>query len=466
MTTNTNLPKRSWRWREANSVCEARSSATTTGCRAAYRLSRKARLAGVARPKCTGSREATLAMERCEMCPYAPLMATQYAFRMRAYAAAHLAFGETLKLHWPHADAFVLSEYTGGNNGRAYAVTLFSEVRGQADSTEEAQTRLSGTIGNVLPLIATAANAAIDDPLAVAAFGTDLSEPRDFIWYATPRADEWFPPGLRRIDVSATVAFMAAVASHPQTGLLHRATETYRRALSNWIPERRLMAAEFLYIAAETLSRCVIETRSQERGVTPKALARLEGAEKPDVLRTRYLKDEIFGGDREAFEAMKTASDGFEHGYMAVEEVRGLVEGVLERSMAAVRRAMIRAATVGEPAERTLLGPDFEQPRGLSPAIHVITGQLAQQKPGPPVDLGQLDAEVHVDPPRVVPAPEGRVDVQFQAHLTTPRLPKNLELRVSGVGVRAAHGKLAVDVPPEVEVNRAPSFKHEDQSEP
>lgn len=283
---------------------------------------------------------------------------------------------------WPDARAYLQSEYAGGASGRAYAVTLYAEIFGEAASLEAAQRHLSASIGNALPVVALAANAAIDNPLAVAVFGLDLTEPQELIWYSTPHASDFFPPGLRKIDPKATLDLMTAVGRHPQTDLLQRATESYRSALANWFPERFLMAGEFLYIAAETLSRFLLETRAAERGITPTNLARLEGAPSKDALRASYLRDVIFAGDSSALEAVHAASNGFEHGYMAIQHVHGLMEPVLERSMALVRRALIEAADPGADAEQILLGDDYNEPRALVPPLHVISGQLANRGSG------------------------------------------------------------------------------------
>jgi hypothetical protein len=189
-------------------------------------------------------------------------MAATFTFRMRAYAAAHFAWDDVLTTTWTDAEAKFQSEYTGGDDGRAYPVTIHGEIRGESASLEEAEPRLAQAIGNVLPILALAANAAIADPLAVVAHGIDLTEPQPFRGYGTPQASEWFPPGKRRFDAEATLALIEAVGQHPQTDLLHRAVEAYRRALGNWIPEQRLMAGEFLFIAAETLSRFTLESRA------------------------------------------------------------------------------------------------------------------------------------------------------------------------------------------------------------
>jgi hypothetical protein len=368
-------------------------------------------------------------------------MTSPFAFRMRAYAAAHLGFDEQLRISWPDAVAMVQSEYTGGPDGRAYPVTLFAEIRGDAESRDGAQEHLSASIGNALPVIALAANAAIDDPLAIAVFGLDLSTPQEFTWYAAPHASQWFPPGKRRIPADATLALMTAVGHHPQTDLLQRAIESYRRALSNWVPERLLMAGEFLYISAETLSRCMLETRSAARDITPRNLARLERASDQDALRARYLRDEVFARDEEAFEAMHAASNGFEHGYMSVVEVRGLIGTVLERSMAAVRRALIATAGVPEDARNVLLGEDYAEPRGLVPAFHVVTGRLRLGDPSKPPsdDLGTLELDFPQPVPEARATNAGEVEIDFRRTVTARGLPENVVIDVEGTGLRAAH---------------------------
>ena len=88
---------------------------------------------------------------------------------MRAYAAAHFEWDDILTLTWPDAVAMLQSEYTGGHDGRAYPVTIHGEIRGNGDSLEEAEPRLASAIGNTLPIIAVASNAAIASPLAIAA---------------------------------------------------------------------------------------------------------------------------------------------------------------------------------------------------------------------------------------------------------------------------------------------------------
>lgn len=370
-------------------------------------------------------------------------MGSTFVFRMRAYAAAHFDLDEHIEITWPDQTAYLQSEYTGGKTGRAYAVTIYGQVFGEAASLEAAQLHLSASIGNALPLVALAANAAIDSPLAVAVFGLDLTEPQELIWYSAPHASEFFPPGLRKIHPDATLKLMTAIGTHPQTDLLQRAAESYRNALANWFPERLLMAGEFAYIATETLSRFLIESRAAEKHITPTNLARLENAPSKDALRARYIRDEIFADDTGAYEAIKAASDGFEHGYMAVQDVRGLMQPVLERAMGLVRRALIEATGVEARAKQILLGDEYSKPRALVPPIHVITGQLArtdQAKPAPP-DLARLELDLPHPEMMVKEQADGRVDFEFKTDVKAINVPENVELRGVRPGMRAAHVK-------------------------
>lgn len=385
-------------------------------------------------------------------------MAGAFAFRMRAYAAAHFEWGDVLAVTWPDAEAKLQSEYTGGEDGRAYPVTIHGEIRGPGESLAEVEPRFGPMIGNTLPLIALAANAAVADPLAVATHGLDLTEPQPIIAYRTPSAREWFPPGKRRIDVDATHALMTAVGNHPQMPLLLRAIESYRRALTNWVPEQRLLAGEYLFISAETLSRFMLESRAAARGITSKNLVKLQNAGKESALRRRYLVEEIFGGDEQPLAAMESASDGFEHGYMAVDDVRGLLEPVLERSMGYVRTALIKESGLHVSMQNRLLATDSEEPRGLVPNFSFVRGRLLREDPAQPpprMDGAAVEFEWSTDPPVATRTVDGEVSITFSVNASPTKLPPNTKLELSGAGMRAAYVKLSDNKPFDVKVTRA-----------
>jgi len=191
--------------------------------------------------------------------------------------------------------------------------------------------------------------------------------------------------------------------------------------------------------------------------MTPKNLARKQGASGVDELRRSYLTDEIFGADADAFEAVEAASNGFEHGYMAVADVRGLLEPVLERSMRLVRRALIIESGVADASRDRLLTQDYEEPRGLVPMIAFVRGDLElvdSALPAPTMQGGDIELKWSNDRPIARQADDGTVSISFPFDITY-QLPDNTQVRSHGFGMRAAHVKNAELHPIDVSVKRA-----------
>jgi hypothetical protein len=361
---------------------------------------------------------------------------------MRAYAAAHFPWDEFIGVRWSDANAAFQSEYTGGASAHAYPVTIHGEIRGGGQSIDEAQVRLGSAMASVFPMMAVAANAAVADPFPIVAYGTDLTDIQPFLGYRNAKASEWFPPGLRLMDRDATLAFAMALLQLPSNGLLRRAIEFYARALGYWTPEQKLLAGEFLFIAAETLSRCIVEQRAAAKGITPNNLAQLHKV-KYSVLFSRVLSEDVFAGDAPALDAMKLASDGFKHGFLAADQVRQLIEPVLERSMGNVRRAIVMTLALGAELEARLLAPDYDEPRGLVRDIWVVQGELSRSDPSKSASL--LDGKgVNLAWDTAVPVatemPDGQVFVTFPTqNIVIEGLPPNVQLRLDRIGLRAAN---------------------------
>lgn len=370
-------------------------------------------------------------------------MQDTFTFQTRAYAAAHFEWEELLQVNFPDGCRCLLqSEYTGGREGRGYPVTIFGEIRGEFPELEVAQSRLANLInGDLLPVISVATNAAVALPMPVACFGVDLADPQAFLGYRTLPAESFFPPGKRRIQVEPLVELMKAVGSREDSAALRRANESFRHALLHWSPQERLLGGEFLYIAAETLSRFLAESRARERGINPRALARVEGLAKVEDLR-RAILIEIFNGDKDVLEALEEASNGFEHGYMATSSVRERMEPVLEDALRAVRAALIRAAGVGEETVTALLCEDYDEPRPLVPPLYLLEGTLSRTDPSVPAseDLpwGAIDLKWANLEPRTAEV-DGEVVFVFQPEIEISNLPENVSLTTKRSGLQASY---------------------------
>ena len=187
-----------------------------------------------------------------------------FAVRLRAYSAAHLGPSEGIRCAADTAVCTIVSEYTGPpDKPFSYPVTLLAEARGEADDVWDAQEQLVPPLEGLLPWIAIATNAAIAEPQIVMAHGLDLSEPQELLACDTPNASDWFPPPRRRVPRDSTLAFLASLTFTPpaHAGLLVRAGHLYLDALRRRLPYERTLAAEFLYMSAETLSRYLVARR-------------------------------------------------------------------------------------------------------------------------------------------------------------------------------------------------------------
>jgi hypothetical protein len=371
---------------------------------------------------------------------------------MRAYAAAHFAMDQVLEVRWPDAVAFLQSEFVEGPEA-SYPVTILGEARGQGDSPEAEQQRLGNAINSIYSLIALAGNAAVATPLAIAAYGSDLSEPRPFMGYRTPQATDWFPPGARRLDFEATHGLIAAATKQPNKGPLWRAINGYRDALEHWTPESELLAGEFLYVVAETLSRYELDQWKLDpaNAAAAQGLQKMTGTRKKrneEALRRKILRDTVFAGDLTALAALEKASNGFEHGYMEIADIVGLLEPIVESCFAHVRRALLAALGVEEPWIKRLLSTDYKEPRGLVQALVLVTGKLRRQDPTqPPPEMGGMAIELDWGPLNLKPVPgiAGKVNIELSPTITARKVPDNASLDITGYAMRAAHVSKAAE---------------------
>ena len=111
----------------------------------------------------------------------------------------------------------------------------------------------------------------------------------------------------------------------------------------------------------------------------------------------------------------------FEHGYMAVDQVRGLLEPVLERSMTYVRGGLIKESGVAADAQQRLLASTYEEPRGLVPAVPFVRGHLRRVDPQQPptgIDGAAIELEWSGEAPKATRTDSGEVELSFTENVT------------------------------------------------
>jgi hypothetical protein len=364
---------------------------------------------------------------------------SQYLVVIRAISAAHLPFDDPLVAQLPDVHCVVKSEHVGGEDG--WPISLRGEARGTAADIDDAQRRLGDVVAGLLPLVALAANAAHADPALVVAHGTTVSEssPDEWIGYEWQPPSTCFPPPARPVSANLVGALLAAADRYPSDGYHGRAVGLYREALKYWTPESTLLAAEYLWMAAEALSRGIVEAEAAKGGMTPRNLARQRKVSGPPALYQLARKQVIFDGDAEALQALESASDGFEHGYMPIPDVRSLTEPILERAARCVRRALISVLDMPEAETKTLLNPDFDEPRGLVPPMKILRGELRLSDPA--IAPSEIEDAVEMDwesphEREVERNADGKLVITGTTKVTLRDVPAGLSLTVISSGMR------------------------------
>ena len=362
---------------------------------------------------------------------------------VRALSAAHLTPDDVFAARHEDCLCVVATEFTGPDPSRLWPVSLQATVRGSAANLTEAQHRFSGLGGSMFGLISLAANAAHSDPGIVVAHSasTSAADPGEWIGYESTPATAHFPPSVKTIRAELVGRLLEAGGNYPSAGYHGRATGLYCEVLKHWKPETTLLAAEYLWLATEALSRGIVEAEAARKGMTPNNLAR-KG--KVDALYAR-AREEMFAGDEAALKALEEASNGFEHSFMPLPEVRALTEPFLAPAARRVRHALISVVGLSPDDEAALLAPEFDTPWPLLPPMHFMRGELLVSDPS----LGAVPVEEPIEvaweemgPAQIEGTPEGKFNyTRTKAMKLVRGLPHGVQLGKFRSGVRLQGGE-------------------------
>lgn len=257
---------------------------------------------------------------------------------------------------------------------------MWLEVRGEVDDSTTIQVAID-TLGNIaigfLPLIATAANAAIG--VAEVAQALDVTPGKtehDFFQNFVPHEiTTRLDPG-RKVDAAATLELAKAVERSSDKGRLLRALVQYRETLNYWRDGAETLAVSHLWMAVEALTRVALrKALSQEGSDSPDDLCEIWGIPKTDLdseIRRRY----IFHGNRRLCTRTGRASDGWEHGYMDLGDIRAKAKEVRDDAARHVRSAILELSETDPTAIATLTEAPFDTPLRLVPITKYVYGKF------------------------------------------------------------------------------------------
>lgn len=179
-------------------------------------------------------------------------------------------------------------------------------------------------------------------------------------------------PG-RRIDPELVRALIQALAAHPKRQRIQRAIAQYTEALQSWRPGREINCLAHLYMGIETITEVVL--RNHLAGRSEQELAS-EWCVEPKLIRSETRRRLVFSGDEVTYKKAKGVSDGFEHGFSDVEEMRKPASEVILKTAAYLRQVIIETLKIDATLQARALGADYAKPRGPITVVRYLYGTL------------------------------------------------------------------------------------------
>jgi hypothetical protein len=253
---------------------------------------------------------------------------------------------------------------------------LYAEVSGPAESLKDAIRRFPNAVRSLTPVFDVALNASVDDlDLHLGFDGTSGREEREFFQNFL-HEDPPTPRQVRQVDTGLLSCLTEAIARHPDNVRLHRAAAHYQQALRFWSFGDETRAVGQLWMGFEALTPVAKRQELIRTGATTSVeLADALHIEKTDLDST-LRRTVLFGGDDRAYSTTKKLSDGFEHGFIPLDELRVLARGTRDTSATHLRSAVVHLSGVPDPALSEMLGEPYTTPIIGFPITKYLRGKL------------------------------------------------------------------------------------------
>lgn len=379
----------------------------------------------------------------------------EYWVILRSVSAAHLQENGTILIKAasastiPVREVVLHSEYTAG--GPRF---LRCDIRGMADSVDDAIVMYGNLAGEHLNLLSFLANAAVGQPNVAVIYevtpGADKRAYRQRILAQTPV----HPVMFRTIPTRWFGVVQEAINAHPKSERLRRSISYYAEALRSWHPHDMIRPGEFLFQAVEALSPVIVAAEMATLGTkTKQDLAQYYGFSPKDESDRSHLYDlegklrclRIFGEREDIYQGLRKLSDGFEHAYLPFDEIRSLSKQVSQMASEAIRRTILVQAGVSSDVLVELHAPSVTMPlAGWAPVVEIegVWGGNLDEVPAKAIPV-ECHAEVQIGG-RVE---EGKMERKFETKLNIARIGDlpNIEFGITGTSIALpGSGKLAI----------------------
>jgi hypothetical protein len=250
---------------------------------------------------------------------------------------------------------------------------LLVEARGSAESLHDAGELFGNAPLSISAIVSVAANATMGVPALELIFDINPeSEEHEFLQSYNPDEPVIAVPG-RRIDLEIVRALVQALAHHPERERIQRAIAQYTEALQSWRPGREITCLAHLYMGIEAITKAVL--RNHLAGRSEQELV-LEWGIEPKFIESETRRRLVFRGDDVTYKKARGVSDGFEHGFSDLDEMRKPAIEVILKTGAYLRQTIIEILNIDATLQARALGPDYAKPRGPLVAVRYLYGTL------------------------------------------------------------------------------------------
>jgi hypothetical protein len=197
-------------------------------------------------------------------------------------------------------------------------------------------------------------------------------EEHEFLQSFNPELPVMAVPG-RRIDLELVRGLIQALGAHPDRPRIQRATAQYTEALQSWRPGREISCLAHLYMGIEAITEVVLRNHLAGR---PEQDLALEWGVEPKLIRSETRRRLVFREDETTYKRAKWVSDGFEHGFSDLDEMRKPATDVILKTAAYLRQTIIEMLNIDPTLQARALGRDYAKPRGPLVVHRYLYGTL------------------------------------------------------------------------------------------
>ena len=258
---------------------------------------------------------------------------------------------------------------------------LWIEAKGSGSRLSDVLAPFANAGYALLPVMSLCANTAIGDPeLEIGYDSSPNINERDYFQQYVPPESE-IAHFTREINVKETVALFDALNSNEEAERIRRAANQYRLALNSWRLGQEALSLAHLWMALEALTKSRIRLECKKRHISTQeelavslgvAVKRLD----PTVRRVLILK-----GDNECYKKAKSASDGFEHGFLGFDKIQSLAQDTRYRMAKYIRTEVFYQLGINQEAYDVLTNDPYDKPLGYWPIVKCVRGKLVGENP-------------------------------------------------------------------------------------